>query len=459
MKGSRFPARSGIGVIALLIISAMPAVAGHAFETAAFQLEWQRYRLANGLQVLLQPDARQAEVVVEFWVHAGSRHEPPGRYGLAHFAEHATPYGFRDDPERAREFREALNNGNARTLPDFTRYYLESAPEHVELLLAYAAQRLGADAGVITPAWVERHRANVLREMTERAHTFWAPAVSMAEMTGMFGAAHPYGHGAYGTVEENQAVRVDDLRRWFRAHLRPRHTTLFVAGHFDPADVRAVIEREFADIPGAEHSPVEDRLPQPAPTGGRADVVVRANQPATALSWPVAAWGSDDAAALRVLAHVLHQRLASSHARPSVVGDDAAGVDIDLYQHAGRFRVMAMHGKQGDSVVVERWLRDVVAALVTNGLSNEELDAAREQELASLRDALSRTGWTNSRIDLLGRGLLFEDDPDAYLRFIERMRMLSSDDIHAAATRWLAQPEFVTNVIPQETAIADVTAM
>src|SRR5688572_16873576 len=46
------------------------------------------YRLPNGLQVLLFPDASKPTVTVNVTYMVGSRHEGPGESGMAHLLEH-----------------------------------------------------------------------------------------------------------------------------------------------------------------------------------------------------------------------------------------------------------------------------------------------------------------------------------------------------------------------------------
>jgi hypothetical protein len=47
-----------------------------------------RYRLANGLQVLLVPDDRKPTTTVNLTYRVGSRHENYGETGMAHLLEH-----------------------------------------------------------------------------------------------------------------------------------------------------------------------------------------------------------------------------------------------------------------------------------------------------------------------------------------------------------------------------------
>ena len=51
-------------------------------------IDFEKYRLANGLQVILHSDAKLPVAHVNLWYHVGSKNEQPGRTGLAHLFAH-----------------------------------------------------------------------------------------------------------------------------------------------------------------------------------------------------------------------------------------------------------------------------------------------------------------------------------------------------------------------------------
>ena len=66
------------------LVVARPARA----EREAPSFPYQRYRLDNGLEVILHEDHPVALAYVSVWYHAGGGDDLPGRSGLAHFCEH-----------------------------------------------------------------------------------------------------------------------------------------------------------------------------------------------------------------------------------------------------------------------------------------------------------------------------------------------------------------------------------
>src|SRR5438128_1983487 len=52
------------------------------------KIEFETYKLPNGLEVILAPDRTAPLVAVNVWYHVGSGDEVPGKSGFAHLFEH-----------------------------------------------------------------------------------------------------------------------------------------------------------------------------------------------------------------------------------------------------------------------------------------------------------------------------------------------------------------------------------
>lgn len=402
-------------------------------------LAWDRYELPNGLEVVLLPDSTRDEVAVELWNHVGTRHEPVGKFGLAHFFEHALPYGAASRSLAIRRLTDSLRTGsNARTRYDYTRYYKKAVPEGASLFLLEAAGRLASDPAVdLTPERFQNQRERVLAEMGRFVHARWGEPVRVRLARGTFGAAHPYGHAAYGTPEETMAMARDDLVRWQRAHVRPEYTTLFVAGGFDPESIRGFIESVFGRIPGGDRPPRE--APRvPAASGGRDSLSVAADESLLFLAWPIAEWASEDTPLLRLFGRAFEARLEAS----TPTGVEGVRVEVDAFELAGSFTVVVSHEPGTDAGVIEAWVRRVMAGALER-VEEPELAEAREAEETRVRSFLDEVGWIGGRIELVGESLVFADDPDRYLAHLDRQRTATVAEVVSAARSRLTAPAFV----------------
>src|SRR4029077_6982568 len=81
--------------------SAKPAAAKPAAKPAPLQvpeLKFEKYKLDNGLEIILSEDHRLPMVAVNLWYHVGPANEVPGRTGFAHLFEHMMFEGSRHVP-------------------------------------------------------------------------------------------------------------------------------------------------------------------------------------------------------------------------------------------------------------------------------------------------------------------------------------------------------------------------
>src|SRR2546423_2256128 len=52
------------------------------------EIKFEKYKLPNGLTVILSEDHRLPQVAVDVWYHVGAANQVPGRSGFAHLFEH-----------------------------------------------------------------------------------------------------------------------------------------------------------------------------------------------------------------------------------------------------------------------------------------------------------------------------------------------------------------------------------
>ena len=67
-------------------------------EVAIPRLDFEKYTLPNGLEVILRQDRRLPMVAVNLWYHVGPANEEPGRTGFAHLFEHMMFQGSKHVP-------------------------------------------------------------------------------------------------------------------------------------------------------------------------------------------------------------------------------------------------------------------------------------------------------------------------------------------------------------------------
>jgi zinc protease len=207
-------------------------------------------RLGNGLTVCLLTNAQAPVVTSALFYRAGTRDEPAGHGGVAHFLEHMMFKGSaRFGPGEIDRLTQALGGANnAFTSHDATAYYFNFAADRWTEALAIEADRIAALT--LDPEQVASERQVILEEIAMYESEPW-DALEMAVHQRLF-EGHPYGRPVLGTREELLATGAEALRDFHRRFYRPDNAVLVIAGDVGE-EALAAVERTLGQLPaGAE---------------------------------------------------------------------------------------------------------------------------------------------------------------------------------------------------------------
>lgn len=264
-----------------------------------------RYRLDNGLTILVLRDPSAPIVSFHTWFRVGSRHEKPGKTGQAHLLEHLM---FIETESLAEgEFDRLLEaqggESNAATWTDWTYYYENLPVSSWKLAVKLESGRM--NGLVLGPKRVASEKEVVESERRDRVDDDVDGAVSEKLYASVFGRGHPYGWPTIGWMRDIKGFSIGDCRRFYRAHYAPNHATIVVAGDADPDDVVKTLAREYGAFPS---SPAPALAPMVVPTL-RAEKRLEMRWPTPteklAVGWVAPAFAERDHAVLAVLTHVL----------------------------------------------------------------------------------------------------------------------------------------------------------
>lgn len=269
------------------------------------RIDFEEYDLDNGLHVILHQDNSTPIVNVSVLYHVGSKNEPVGRTGFAHFFEHLM---FEGSPniERGSFFKIIQNAGgqlNANTSFDRTFYY-ETLPSHqLELGLYMESERMLH--AKIDSIGVATQKEVVKEEKRTRIDN--QPYMSFQAK--IFGKAYegtPYSWTPIGSFEDIDAATNDDFKDFFDTFYVPNNATLSIAGDIQIEETKQLIEKYFAEIPKGTKE-----IPRPeikAPNLGgevREEVFDNVQLPGVFQAYRMAEQGSDDYYAMQMLTTLL----------------------------------------------------------------------------------------------------------------------------------------------------------
>ncbi|MCR9251473.1 MAG: insulinase family protein [bacterium] len=406
-------------------------------------MNFEHYSLDNGLQIVLQQDTSVKDISVEFWVRGGVRYENKDQHGLAHFFEHVTP-GTPMGKEKYDLFFSYMTNSNAQVRKDFIRYFVQVEPEGFELALQYSAGRFSAGPDRISEKNVEYERKRVLAEIERNSsNLFWSAIGSSAIDGGTYGVDHPYGHGGYGTRQNNREFIISDFKNWYDKYFKVSNSYLFIVGNFDSLLAKQLVLQYFGQFPGENFSkqPLKpgkhqnSRLTLPSPVPDSANHVM-------IFSWAAPEFGSKDASTLNLLSHILDKRLSKLKSLTEDVIEANSRDLVDFYEYGGQFGMYVSFSSLKDSTIAEILLKDQIESLLNYGVSNKELELGKQKVIDRMVRMQNNLGFQFSRTELLGEGLLYEDDPAYYFDQLRIQLQTTKKDIQLAAKKWLNSEPF-----------------
>ena len=125
-----------------------------------FKIDYEKFTLDNGLEVILHVDKSDPIVAVATLMHVGSNREEPGKTGFAHFFEHMSFNDSENTPVGANRkmIPEWGGSRNGGTSNDYTVYYEVVPKDAFEKILWIDSDRFGYMLNTVTEAALEREK-------------------------------------------------------------------------------------------------------------------------------------------------------------------------------------------------------------------------------------------------------------------------------------------------------------
>jgi zinc protease len=413
-----------------------------------------RYELENGLTVLLLRDKSAPVLAYHTWFNVGSRHEKPGKTGLAHLFEHLM---FNEtEAFKAGEFdkklEEAGAESNAATWVDWT-YYHESLPkDRLPLAVKLEAERMSHL--VLREPQVKSEKEVVANERRYRVDDDVEGLASELLYRTAF-ERHNYGWPTIGWMEDIQGFVPSDCESFYRTFYAPNNATVVVVGDVREVDVLVRLRKAYGALPRAD-IPDEDTHPEPPQTEER--VVVLRKPTATEkviIGYHGPALADPDHAPLAVLQEILLGGRASRGYRALLIDKELA---TDLRGWASTFRdpglfevyLTARPGKTKDELLAA-FDREIVR-LNDELVTQDELQCAKARlELGGLQSLDTASG----KAEQIGFYDTVVGDPAGAFRRLEAYRRVTGGDVRRVARRFLVtRSRTIIHVVPETNEVA-----
>ena len=440
-------------------LRALAAAAAIAFAVVpralALNIDVSSFTLDNGMQVVVIPDHRAPVVTHMVWYKVGAADEPQGKAGIAHFLEHLMFKGTPRHPEGEFSRLVRANGGeeNAFTTQDYTAYFQTIAKDRLAMVMEMEADRM--QNLILTDASVLPERSVVQEERRQRIEN--DPSSLLGEqMDAALYTAHPYGKPVIGWMTEVAALTRQDAMSFYAAHYEPANAILIVAGDVSADEVEQLARQFYGPLKNREGLPERYRTEEPAPVAERR--VLMRDQRVGAAVWqrkylaPAArVLPQREEWAMALLAEILgggsqsrlNQKLSIELKLAAYTGAWYSGDWLD----SGSFGLYAAPNPGADMDKMEKAIDDQIALILKDGVTQDELDRARNKTIASSTYVLDSQA---SLARMFGTALVTGQSIGDVLNWEKDIATVTVDDIAEAARRTLDRKASVTAILEPE---------
>lgn len=466
MRRSALAVMTATSIALLSAIASMPLVSPVLAQTSASSVsgttagiavpDVTTTRLDNGLEVVIIPDRRAPVVTHMIWYKAGSADEPRGKSGIAHFLEHLMFKGTKTTPAGEFSTRVAEIGGqeNAFTSVDYTAYYQKVTPAALEMVMGYEADRM--ENLILSDEVIEPEKKVILEERRSRIDTNPGAILSEAVEATLY-VHHPYGTPIIGWKNEMLGLTKDDAIAFYEKFYSPNNAILVVAGDVDPQTVIRLARKTYGKVEPRVETIARERVKEPEPLAAKyveyADPQVTI--PTFGRTYLVPSYQNapeGEGEALDILASILGGSSTSRLYRDLVLGKEIAtsasawyqggALDVTKFGFYGRPRGNASAEDVGAAI------EEVLNDLLENGVTQEELDTARDSLVKSVyfeRDSQTTMARLYGTVLSLGGTL-----EDIHL-WPDRLMKVTVDDVNAVARKYLKKSRSVTSYLRPQT--------
>jgi zinc protease len=437
--------------VALLLVTSL-LLPGALLAEKLPEIKFEKYTLPNGLQVILHEDHSLPTVNVNIWFHVGSKNEKTGRTGFAHLFEHMM---FEGSEHHAEDygFDKIGGENNASTSEDRTNYYETVPSNYLEYALWMEADRMGYLLPAMTQEKLDIQRDVVKNERRQRMENQPYAKASELILNASYPPGHPYSWPIIGSMEDLSRASLDDIKDFFKTYYAPNNASLCIAGDFDPAQAKSLVEKYFASIPAG--APID----RPAAFIPQFDGIKRikaedrVNLPRVYMVWHTPAYYAPGDAEFDMLSSILAVGKTSRFYK-ALVYDQQIAQDVMAYQGSrelsGQFWVVATAKPGHTAEELEKAIDVVLKDMLDKGVTPDELKVAQTAYEANMVRSLERLGGNGSISDQLNEYNTMLGDPGKFQWDLDRHAVVTPADIQRYAKQYLdLNHRLITYIVPQ----------
>jgi zinc protease len=444
--------KKSLSFILMLIIGIAFSCKSVKKETT-FSLPFEKYTLENGLTVVLHEDRSDPIASVAIYYHVGSSRETEGKTGFAHLFEHMMFQRSENvgEDEFFRNIQGAGGSLNGSTSQDRTNYYQVVPKNALEMVLWMESDRMGYLENTVTQTAFVNQQNVVMNEKRQSYDNAPYGFTNEVILKNLYPKGHPYSWTVIGEMKDLVNATIDDVKAFHRKFYSPSNAYLAITGDIDKAEVKAMVEKYFGEIPAGE--PIEKREPMPVTLSATRKLYHEDNfarAPQLTMAFPTVERYSKESYALNFLGDLL----ANTKKAPLytiLVKDKKLTSRVmagnSSQELAGYFRISVMANPGVNLTEVEK--------AIFEGLQKFENDGFTEEDLTRIKAGYettfySRLASVQDKAFTLAEYTMNTGDPEFYKKDLANIQAVTMDDVKAVYNKYIKGKNFLqTSFVPK----------
>ncbi len=426
---------------------------GNQTDNKEIKIDYDKYTLDNGLDIILHQDKSDPIVAVAILFHVGSNREKVGRTGFAHFFEHML-FQASENVGKGNFFKvieELGGDFNGGTWNDGTIYYEVVPKNALEKILWMESDRMGFMINTVTEAVFENEKQVVKNEKRQRVDNQPYGHTRYVIDKALYPENHPYNWQVIGSLEDLEKSTIADVKEFYEKWYGPNNATMVIAGDFETAEAKAMIEKYFGEIP--RKGEIENLSPQPTSVKETIKLMHEDNfaqLPELNMIWPTVEDGNPDAYALDYLGELLSDGKRAPLYK-EVVENQKLAPSTSSYNStreiAGTFQVRVRANKDTDLNQVQNAIFQAMENFEKNGIDDRDMERikyALETDFYGGLSSLLVKSWQLAQYNE------FRGSPDELQKEIKKILAVSKEDVMRVYQKYIkGKPYVMTSFVPK----------
>jgi zinc protease len=437
----------------MLIVALSIPIVGLSQSEPELKLDYEKYTLPNGLDVILHIDRSDPIVALAVQYHVGSNREVEGRTGFAHLFEHMM---FQESEHVGEDqfFKIIQNAGgtlNGGTGNDATTYYEVVPKNALEKIIWMESDRMGYMINTVTKKSFAVQQNVVQNEKRQSVDNRPYGQTSYVIAKNLYPEGHPYNWTVIGEMDDLKNATVEDVKDFHSRFYIPNNATLVLAGDFDVAQAKKLIEKYFGEIPKGKD------VPDPKPIPVKLEKTKKlyfednfAKVPQFRMIWPTVEEYADDSYPLAYLGQLLSQGkkapLYKVLEKEKKLSSSQSAYN-GSQEIAGSFNITVTANDNISLKDVESAIFEALAMFEKEGFTDEDVERIKASQETDFYNGISSVLSVAFQLATYNE---YAGSPAYYKTDIDKLKAVTKEDIMRVYEKYIkGKPYLATSFVPK----------